>query len=51
MRSSRWQEQMSFAYEWCRKYRLSAIDVEIEEKRSKTGEDKSEMKAEGSANQ
>ena len=41
---------MSFAYEWCRKYRLSAIDVEIEEKRSK-GEDKSEMKAEGNANE
>ena len=39
---------MSFAYEWCRKYRLSAIDVEIEEK-SKAGECESEMKAEGSA--
>ena len=35
---------MSFAYEWCRKYRLSAIDVEME--RSKAGE---EMVAEGSA--
>ena len=39
---------MSFAYEWCRKYRLSAIDVEIEE-RSKAGEGKCEMKDEGSA--
>ena len=36
---------MSFAYEWCRKYRLSVIDVEMEE-RSKAGE---EMVAEGSA--
>ena len=31
LKESRWKEQISFAYSWCKKYGLPTIEVEVEE--------------------
>lgn len=32
LKKKRFEEQMSYAYEWCRRYGLKAIDVVVREK-------------------
>ena len=32
LKSSRWQEQMSFAYRWCKKYGIVPIEVVVKRK-------------------